>query len=326
MNPKPCRNLLVFSFLIAILPMYAQEHPDNFPSHTISNGQVTMKINLPDVEKGSYRATRFDWSGLIASVKYNNHEYFGYWKTERDPTFHEDITGPAESYWKSGLGYEEAQPGEGFVRIGVGILEKPDEEAYQSFDTYIILDHGEWSVLTGKDWVEFIHKLDSDFGYGYVYTKKIELTKKTPGFVISHTLKNTGSKKIETDQYNHNFFMIDGEATGPNIEVSFPYAVSCENDLKGLLHIEKDKFVIDQTFENNFVWMELEGYGDSAADHGFTVRNKKTGAVVRMSMDRPLYRMTFWANPVTYCPENCLWISVEPGKRFSWKARYDLED
>ena len=316
---------LLFPLLLlttSFLP--AQEAASGFPSHTLANDEVRMVVLLPDVERGAYRATRFDWSGIIASLQYRGHEYFGYWKDTRDPTVHEDLTGPAESYWAPGLGYDEADPGEGFIRIGIGVLEKPEEEAYRPFATYPILDHGKWGVQKKKDRIRFTHTLSSDSGYGYVYTKEIRLTEDQPGFVIDHSLKNTGSKTIETDQYNHNFFMIDGTRTGPDMEVSFPYAVSCENDLKGLVSIDENKFIFNKPFGDESVWMELEGYGTTAADHQFTVRNKKTGAGVAVRMDRPLHRMTFWAIDRTLCPENCLLIRVAPGETFTWEATYTL--
>ena len=111
-----------------------------YPSTEIANDQVSMKIYLPDKERGLYRATRFDWSGVIGSVQYQGHEYFGYWKDTHDPMVHEDLTGPVEGYIEPGLGYKEAKPGDGFIRIGVGIIEKPDETEYRMFDTYKILD------------------------------------------------------------------------------------------------------------------------------------------------------------------------------------------
>jgi len=310
--------------LPVLLPSLSVLSAQDFPSHTIANDEVKMILHLPDAKRGAYRATRFDWSGVIASVQFQGHEYFNYWKDTRDPMVHEDITGPAESYWAPGLGYDEAAPGEGFVRIGVGVLEKPDEEAYRPFATYPVLDHGKWKVKKGKDHIRFTHTLDSDSGYGYEYTKEIQLTKDRPGFAIAHMLKNTGSKTIETDQYNHNFFMIDGTLTGPNMEVAFPYAVRCADDLKGLVSIEGKQFIFNKPFGDEYVWMELEGFGSTPADHQFTVRNKKTGAGVTVSMDRPLHRMTFWAIDRTLCPENCLLIRVEPGETFTWEATYTL--
>jgi len=141
---------------------------EQFPSTVISNDEVQMKVYLPDPEKGLYRATRFDWSGVIGSVQYKGHEYFGYWKEIHDPMFHEDLTGPVEGYIEPGLGYTDAEPGEGFIRIGVGIIEKADEPAYNWMETYRILDHGKWTIDNGRDWITFTHELESDFGYGYI--------------------------------------------------------------------------------------------------------------------------------------------------------------
>ena len=44
--------------------LWAQE----YPSATITNGIVTVKLYLPDPQHGSYRGTRFDWSGIIQSL------------------------------------------------------------------------------------------------------------------------------------------------------------------------------------------------------------------------------------------------------------------
>ena len=48
----------------------------DYPQATISNGSVTAKLMLPDPEKGSYRGTRFDWSGIIASLTYKQSRIF----------------------------------------------------------------------------------------------------------------------------------------------------------------------------------------------------------------------------------------------------------
>jgi hypothetical protein len=86
---------------------------EQYLSTVISNDEVQLKVYLPDSENGLYRATRFDWSGVIGSVQYKGHEYFGYWKETHDPLFHEDLSGPVEGYIEPGLGYAEAEPGGG---------------------------------------------------------------------------------------------------------------------------------------------------------------------------------------------------------------------
>ena len=296
---------------------------DQYPSKVISNDQVKMKIYLPDPEKGLYRATRFDWSGVIGSVKYKGHEYFGYWKDTHDPLYHEDLTGPVEGLVEPALGYAEANPGEGFIRIGVGILEKEDEPEYEMFATYKIMDYGEWKVDSGKDWITFIHKIETDFGYGYIYKKTIKL--KENGFLIKHQLQNTGEKTIETDQFNHNFFMIDGDRSGTAFQLSFPFAISSEDDMKGYLKIDnKDLNFIKDIEDGNHVFLVLQGYGSNVAEHHVTVKNRKTGAGVTFAVDKPLHRMVFWACATTLSPENFIWISVEPGEEECWTSEYSL--
>ena len=296
---------------------------DPHPSLIISNDQVEMKLYLPDAEKGLYRATRFDWSGVIGSVKYKEHEYFGYWKDTHDPLFHEDLPGPVEGYLKPGLGYEEAKPGGKYIRIGVGVIEKPDEEEYSFRNFYKILDHGKWTVEHGNDWISFRHELSSDIGYSYLYEKHIKL--KSNGFILQHKLKNMGEKVIETDQFNHNFFMIDGEPSGTAFSVSFPYPVSTEDDPKGFVKIQDNeiRFIRDLQEDDSF-FLLLHGYGEEVADHQITVQNHESGAGVTYSIDKPLHRLAFWACRTTLCPENFIWLNVEPGGQEEWTSEYTL--
>ena len=184
------------------------------------------------------------------------------------------------------------------------------------------MDHGEWNIQEGPDWIKFTHHITSDFGYAYLYHKTIKLT--SNGFTIEHDLHNTGSKQIETDQFNHNFFMIDGETSGPAFTISFPYPLATEDDLKGLMSIEGEKLQFQQEFIDTSLFMTLTGYGNKATDHVVTVLNHKSGAGVTFSVDQPLYRMCFWACETTLSPENFIWISVNPGESMEWSSDYTL--
>jgi hypothetical protein len=107
--------------------VFSVEATDTPPQVEISNGLVKAKVWIPDPEKGYYRGTRFDWAGVISSLKYKGHEYFGVWKGTSEP--HNEIVGPAESFTANDkvLGYNEAKVGDTFMRIGVGLCEKPNE-------------------------------------------------------------------------------------------------------------------------------------------------------------------------------------------------------
>jgi len=316
--------LLIAASIIVFINSCQMKEPEfrQYPAIEIANDEVRMKIYLPDKENGLYRATRFDWSGVIGSVQYQGHEYFGYWKPTHDPLFHEDLMGPVEGFIHPGLNYEEAEPGEGFIRVGVGILKKEDEPEYNWRKTYEILDHGKWTVDHGEDWVTFTHDLQSDFGFGYRYVKTVQLNE--DGFTLFHTLTNTGEKPIETDQFNHNFFMIDGEESGPAFEITLPYAIATESDLKGCLNIRGNTISFLREMNMDSVFVRISGFSQDPADHRVTVRNTRTGAGATYSVDKPLYDMAFWTCASTLSPENSIWISVAPGEEERWRSDYVL--
>jgi hypothetical protein len=75
---------------------------------------------FPILKSVRIAVARFDWFGIISSLQYQGHEYFGQWHKHHDPKIHDAVTEPLEEFRTndSGLGYEEAKPGDAFVRIG----------------------------------------------------------------------------------------------------------------------------------------------------------------------------------------------------------------
>jgi hypothetical protein len=309
-------------FLVLALPLAAQP-----PQAEIANSKVKATLYLPDAEKGYYRATRFDWSGVIASLTANGHNYFGQWFDRYDPKLHDAITGPVEEFLTgdSALGYDEAKPGEKFVRIGVGALRKPEEAKFERFKTYDIVDGGKWSMRHGADWAEFTHTLTDTNGYAYVYRKRLSLTKDKPEMVIEHSLKNTGRKAIDTSVYNHNFYMLDGEPTGPDVAVRFGFTPKATADLKGLAEVRGNSLAyLAELKKGQTVFTDFEGYGATPADYDIRVENRKSGAGVRQRGDLPISKLIFWSIRTTVCPEAYVHMRVEPGKESKWHIRYEF--
>jgi len=314
---------LSFGFY-SLAPGNEQHSTEEFSRAQISNGIIKLSLFLPDPQKGYYRGTRFDWSGIISQVEYKGHTYFGEWKRTHDPGNHDDIVGPVEEFRTRGaaLGYHEAKVGESFVKIGVGLLEKPDEPEYRFSHPYRIIKPGTWKINSGEDWIEFQQDFRDESGWGYLYAKRISLAKGKPEFTIAHSLKNTGSKTIETHQYNHNFFVIDGEPIGKSYVLRFPFDVKATRDLKGIMEARGNELIFNQDLEEGSLFTELEGFGTDAKDHEIVIENKKTGAGVKIKGDRPLAQFYFWTVKTTICPEPYIELNLGPGEEEKWEASY----
>ncbi len=317
------------SYILVLALLAATVSAADFPEAEISNGVVTAKFYLPDAEKGYYRGTRFDWSGVIYSLRTLGHEYFGQWFDRYDPKLHDAIQGPVEEFRSAdgGIGYSDAAPGGTFVRIGVGTVRKPEgEHEYQMFKTYEIVDGGKWTVHKRRDQIEFTHELRGADGYAYRYSKTVRLVKGKPEMILEHALKNTGTKTIRTEQYDHNFFMMDSQPTGPDASVRFPFDLKPKAPVRGTAaEINGGEITYSRELrKGESVFGEFEGFGATAADYDIRMEHMKAGAGVHITADQPLSKQVFWSINTTFCPEPYILINVEPGKTFRWKYTYDF--
>jgi hypothetical protein len=307
------------------------------PSASIANGEIRARLYLPDANRGFYRGTRFDWSGVIHSLQYKGHDYYGPWFDRRDPPVHDfayqgpeivagaasAITGPADEF--APLGWEQAQPGGTFVKIGVGALRRPDTAAYDAYRPYEAADRGKWTIRKSRDAVEFTHVLsDSSSGYGYVYHKTVRLTAGKPEMVLEHRLKNTGARTIETSVYNHNFLVLDRQAPGAGLTITVPFAIRTGHPPDAALAaIRGNQVVYQKTLaDHDMVAMPVEGFGASAKDYEIRIENSKLGAGVRINGDRPLVRAYLWSIRSVVSFEPFIAIAVKPGEEFTWSSRY----
>jgi hypothetical protein len=295
------------------------------PQADITNGLIKARLYLPDSENGYYQGTRFDWSGNMPYLEYNGHTYFGQWFSVYSPEIHDVIMGPVEDF--TPLDYPEKKPGENFMKIGTGILTKPDDEEYLFSRNYEFVDKGKWKVTGGKDHVIFKHEL-GDIEHSYQYEKKVQLVRGTPELVIDHKLHNTGNKAIETSVYDHNFFMIDKKPVGPGYFVRLPYNIKSEgvdNDTDFSDVRRKELFFRRNVNAGEDInYFNLGGYGPDSSDYDIRIENQDASAGVRIRCDQPLLKLAFWCCPTTLCPEPYIAIKVDPGKIFTWKISYEF--
>ncbi len=316
------KTYLILCILFLCMIGAAQE--GKFPESQISNGILGAHFYLPDLNKGYYRATRFDWSGLITNLDFKGHQFYGQWYEKYDPQIHDVVMGPVEEFGQ--VGYTDVKPGGIFIKIGVGALQKPDESAYSSFKLYKITNPGKWKIKTKSGQVQFVHQI-KEGEYSYEYDKTISLVKGKAELVIQHSLKNTGIKTIETTVYNHNFVMIDHLLTGPGYVVRFPSSVTAEG--RGFNDIAKIEgkqmtFLREVSKSESLYSGAMQGLSNDRSSYDFRVENLKARAGVHITADQPVFKLAFWSNTTTVCPEPFIQIKIEPGKEFKWEIRYEF--
>jgi hypothetical protein len=308
------------------------------PAAEISNGQLRAKLYLPDAQRGFYRSTRFDWSGVVASLEYKGHQFYGPWFTRTDPPVRDFIydnadivasaqsamVGPAEEFQRP-QGYTTARAGGTFVKIGVGVLRKSDDSNYSPYNTYEVVDAGKWTVTPKPDQVEFIQDVaDASSGYGYVYRKTVRLTPGKPELTIAHSLRNTGRLPLQTNQYNHNFLVLDRQPTGADFKIAVPFAIQATRQPDpAFAEVRGKEIVYLKTLQGqDRVTFGIQGFGKEPKDYDVRVEHVKTGAGFRVTSDRPVASMSLWSIRSVISMEPFVDVSTEPGATTSWTYTY----
>lgn len=307
---------------------------DNFPHKMIDNGLVSAKVYLPDTF-GFYRATRFDHAGMITHITYKGHDFGRYWFVKTSPNvqnFSYDAdglvahnnniaAGPVEEFGENG--FDAAGPGGRFLKIGVGIL-KRDNDKYNRFHTYPILNQGKRTTTATKTSIRFDQVVSGDpSGYGYSYTKTVRLVPGKATLIIEDRLKNTGSKPIDTTVYNHNFATVSPGNEAVELEAPFT--------LKNTRPMPEDVIKFDGNRMRYLraitgqeqVASDLTGFTNAVSDNDFRVTNTKTGYGVRIRANQPVSRLLWWSVPSTMSIEPYMDIKLKPGEEKRWSHTLD---
>ena len=219
--------------------------------------------------------------------------------------------------------------------------------------------------------MEFTHTLsEPSISFGYVYTKIVRLTPGKPQMTIAHVMRNTGSKPIVTNVYNHNFTTIDKQTTGPDVEITVPWQMTraaargggagrqgaapgapagarspgpaavdpyaplaagermgtqCgQPQMQSLASPQGNKLVYAKVLEGAECYSaSFTGFGADAKDNDIRIENKKVGAGVHITGDRPLTRFGYWSIRTVVAPEPYIDLNIEPGQQFAWTYTYD---
>lgn len=302
------------------------------PHIDITNGPIAARIAPPDPERGFYRGTRFDQSGVITSLRFHNRQYYGPW-FDRTADYVRDyaydasgevvagpdsaVSGPAEEF--APLNFVP-HPGL-FVKIGVGVLRQPDNAAYDHYRHYQIVDQGRRTTERTRSSVTFTQMLKSG-DMAYIYEKSLRLVDGKPQLIIGHHLQNTGKQTIDTSVYDHNFLRLVAGNAGIRVHFAFPITTA-DPPAPNLIHLKDGTMTYLRSMTSKErVSFPIKGFGASAADYDIKVEDSASGAGVRIQGDKPLTMVNIFSIDKVQAVEPYIAVKLAPGQEIRWRYVY----
>jgi hypothetical protein len=125
--------------------------------------------------------------------------------------------------------------------------------------------------------------------------------------------------------YNHNFLTLDNQPPGPDFTITVPFELKPRRaPNKDVGEVKGNQILYVKTLEGkDRMTTSAQGFSDSSKDYDIRVENRKVGAGVRITGDKPLANLNYWSIKTVLAIEPFIAMNIEPGGEFSWKFTYD---
>lgn len=385
----------IFPLLVGVVPAVAGSAadgspPPSYPNVTLSSSVLSARVFLPtlagddrrrDARGRYYVGSRFEHGSMIGDVLYGadrRREVYGrgMWKTPHDPAWPESGVGLASEFGcgddgetcagkgritNGVLGYDEAGPGEPFLKIGVGALVKGacpacvgDEKFIYRFNSpYQFHRQPEWSILPSptNNEITFVHQETvGDHGYRIQKTVRVDDNIMT----VRTILTNLGKKRFTTPWYSHHFFTGGDDPVGPGYRLDLglsEYALKTSTprfrqpglgtwsaDLNDYANVtmadDKSISIAMTTVLAEGVRLKAEFLDESLVtltDGSFTLRspnglsvNEKIPEIQTQSRNPFIYAYNVYVEKGTLSPEPMLLLYLESGETTTWTQRLEF--
>ena len=289
-------------------------------THIIKNNTLEVAIDFP---LENYKGSRFDWSGKISSIRFENLPL-----TTIEDTGSKDVDFLGKGLYNefgiaSPIGFEETPMGGWFHKIGVGLLKKEHKDYL--FHRNHLIKPASFDVNYENQKIIIICKSENVNGYSYILKKEITVSENS--FIINYSLHNTGEKRIITDEYVHNFMAINNTLIDKDYELKFPFpinpslfdeTVNSENKVE----IGLDNITFNKTPEKQFFFSNLTGGKELQAE--WILTNLKANVGIKEIGSFKTEKINVWGWKHVISPELFFKISVDPKKIIEWSRKFEV--
>lgn len=288
--------------------------------YILQNEELTVTIQAPAACEG----TRFDRVGWITQARL---EKAGIdfcvpeSRIARQGTGGEGLSG--EFGIDKPIGYEDAEIGDTFVKLGIGALTKVDGESYNFARTYPVEPYEVQAEATPSE-IRFVSLVPEVRGYAATLTKVFTVEGRS--LKIRYTLENLGRKPISTNEYIHNFVSVGAHPVGPDYILRLPYAPKTKQVGDGGV---EEKLVLSP---GQLTWSSEAGgeyyvlYEGFAADERpyWELLHTPSGAGMRERGDFDAAKFAVWGAGHVVAPEVFVDLELAPGESREWTRVYEF--
>lgn len=289
-------------------------------TYILKNKNLELHIDDPNE---NYNFSRFDWSGKITQLKYKGIPFS---VNERTDNHIENDFGKGfynEFGMDTALGFEEAEIGGWFHKIGIGYLKK-DSDSYDFTKKYKILP-ADFTIESNDNYIKITCTTKEINGYSYVLIKSFSLIE--AGFQIDYSLENTGEKDIINEEYTHNFLAINNDIMSENYELNFPFNLDSSTfyslvNPEQKVEIFSDKFAFNGTPNDQFFFSNLVDNKQIANQWKLIHKQLKLGIQESTSFTTDKVNLWGWQHVIS--PELFCKIFVKSRETYQWKRVYKV--
>ncbi|TVP92073.1 hypothetical protein [Alkalibacterium sp.] len=281
----------------------------------LENSRLKIAIQEPGE---LYRGSRFDWTGFVSQITLDGSVNFCVPEQLEEGKGTGGLGFCNEFGMEKPIGYDDIRPGEEFPKIGVGLLKKDTEEAYDFFKAYDV-NPVETEIRQDDNSITFDLTSSSESDYSYRLVKKISL--KVNRLTYSYQLKNTGKLPIHTNEYSHNFIGINNQAIGSGYRLTIPNMEDIDIAV-GSISKSANQLTWEETPEADFY--ASISWNETAADYNWDLYNNEVGAGVKELSDFKPSKVALWGYTHVVCPELFIDIDLEPGETKKWERVYEF--
>lgn len=281
----------------------------------LRSDRLTVEIAPPGAV---YRGARFDWTGFVTQVTLDGRHTFCRPESVVPGRGSGGIGLCNEFGIEEPVGFDRAEPGQCFPKLGVGLLRRPDGRPYDFFRPYEIEPFPISVEHDGRSARFLAEPLPCR---GYAVRLRKSLSVEANRLRIGYELENLGQERVETTEYCHNFVAVDEHATGPDYELRFGYPVSLGNPQPVL--VATDTAIRWRHGPDGEFYARWSGF-PRAGGHRWELIHLPTGTGMAETDDFVPCRVALWGAAHVISPEVFIGISLAPGESMAWTREYEF--